>query len=156
MKRIAILGSTGSIGVTTLDVVVRFPERFEVVALAAGRNVGRMAEQARRFRPRVLAVGDAAAADALRREVPEFDDRIEYGADGLNAVATAADADLVVSALVGAVGLEPTLRAIRAGKNVALANKEVLVVAVGTRSAAWSSPRPEARFSTVRATRSRR
>jgi 1-deoxy-D-xylulose-5-phosphate reductoisomerase len=129
MKRIAILGSTGSIGVTTLDVVVRFPERFEVVALAAGRNVGRMAEQARRFRPRVLAVGDAAAADALRREVPEFDDRIEYGADGLNAVATAADADLVVSALVGAVGLEPTLRAIRAGKNVALANKEVLVVA---------------------------
>jgi 1-deoxy-D-xylulose-5-phosphate reductoisomerase len=129
MKRLAILGSTGSIGVTTLDLVARFPERFEIVALAAGRNVRRLAEQARRFRPRVLAAGSTAAADALRRELPEFADRIECGADGLSAVATAADADLVVSALVGAVGLEPTLSAIRSGKDVALANKEVLVVA---------------------------
>ena len=129
MKQLAILGSTGSIGVTTLDIVARFPERFAVVALAAGKNVERLAEQVRRFRPTLVAVGDCACADQLARLVPEFGGHIAYGAAGLEAVATAPRAELVVSALVGALGLMPTLRAIEAGKQVALANKEVLVVA---------------------------
>jgi 1-deoxy-D-xylulose-5-phosphate reductoisomerase len=129
MKRLAILGCTGSIGVTTLDIVARFPERFEVVAVAAGKNVERLAEQVRRFRPGLVAVGDGAAAAALRRLVPEYRGEVICGSEGLAAVATASSAELVVSALVGALGLVPTLRAIAAGKDVALANKEVLVVA---------------------------
>jgi 1-deoxy-D-xylulose-5-phosphate reductoisomerase len=129
MKRLAILGSTGSIGVTTLDIVGRFPDRFSVVALAAGKRVERLAEQIRVFRPRLVAVGDAASVAALRRLVPEYRGEILCGGAGLDAVATASEAQLVVSALVGALGLLPTLRAIEAGKDVALANKEVLVVA---------------------------
>ena len=129
MKRLAILGSTGSICVTTLDVVSRFPDRFAVVALAAGKNVERLAEQVRRFRPATVAVGDAVAARALRQLLPDYRGDVVWGADGLAAVATAPAAELVVSALVGALGLLPTLRAIEAGKHVALANKEVLVVA---------------------------
>jgi len=129
MKRIAILGSTGSIGVTTLDVVSRFPERFEVVALAAGKRVERLAEQVRQFRPALVAVSAAEHIDALRALVPEYRGEILHGPEGLSAVATAPGAQLVVSALVGALGLLPTLRAIEAGKDVALANKEVLVVA---------------------------
>jgi 1-deoxy-D-xylulose-5-phosphate reductoisomerase len=129
MKRLAILGSTGSIGVTTLDVVARFPDRFEVVAVAAGKNVERLAEQVRRFCPAVVSVGDQAAARALKQQVPAYRGEIVCGVDGLNRVATAPAAQLVVSALVGALGLLPTLRAIEAGKDVALANKEVLVVA---------------------------
>lgn len=128
-KRLAVLGSTGSIGVTTLDLVARFPERFSAVALAAGRNVERLAEQVRRFRPRLVATGDAAGAAALRAAVPEFDGEIVYGLDGIEQVAIADESELVISALVGAIGLRPTLRAIEAGKDVALANKEVLVVA---------------------------
>ena len=129
MKQLAILGSTGSIGVTTLDVVARFPERFVVVALAAGRNVERLAEQVRRFEPALVAVGDEASVDALRRLVPRFRGEVVCGRQGIERVATASRAELVVSALVGALGLVPTLRAIEAGKDVALANKEVLVVA---------------------------
>jgi 1-deoxy-D-xylulose-5-phosphate reductoisomerase len=129
MKRLAVLGSTGSIGVTTLDLVARFPDRFEVVSLAAGRNVERLAAQVRQFRPRVVATADGASADALRAAVPEFTGTIVAGLEGIEQVATAPDADVVISALVGALGLRPTLRAIEAGKDVALANKEVLVVA---------------------------
>lgn len=129
MKRLTILGSTGSIGVTTLDLVGRFPERFEVVALAAGKNVSRLAQQVRRFRPALVAVADSAAARAFRELVPDYPGDVGCGAAGLEAVATAAGSELVVSALVGAVGLLPTLCAIAAGKHVALANKEVLVVA---------------------------
>lgn len=129
MKRLAILGSTGSIGVTTLDLVKRFPDRFEVVALAAGKRIERLAGQIRSFCPRLVAVADHDGAAALRALAPEFRGQIEVGAEGLIAVATIAEADLLVSALVGAVGLLPTLRAIEAGKDVALANKEVLVLA---------------------------
>jgi 1-deoxy-D-xylulose-5-phosphate reductoisomerase len=129
MKRLAILGSTGSIGVTTLDVVARFPDRFEVVALAAGKNVERLAEQVSRFRPALVAVGDDRAAAALRQLVPQYAGEIVTGFEGLDRVATAPPAQLLVSALVGALGLLPTLRGIEAGKHVALANKEVLVVA---------------------------
>jgi 1-deoxy-D-xylulose-5-phosphate reductoisomerase len=129
VKRLAVLGSTGSIGVTTLELVARFPDRFRAVALAAGRNVERLAEQVRRFAPRLVATGDAASAAALRAAVPEFRGEICSGLAGIEAVATAEDAELVISALVGALGLRPTLRAIEAEKDVALANKEVLVVA---------------------------
>src|SRR3990172_4855987 len=129
MKRLAVLGSTGSIGVTTLDVAGRFPDHFQVVALAAGKNITRLAEQVRRFQPPLVAVSDPTGAALLRETVPEYAGTVAVGLEGLVAVATAPDAQLVVSALVGAVGLLPTLRAINAGKDVALANKEVLVVA---------------------------
>jgi len=129
MKRIAILGSTGSVGVTTLDVIGRSPERFEAVALAAGRNVRRLREQMERFQPRIVSVLTPEAARELRDTTPGYRGEILAGEEGLRAVATCSEADIVVSALVGAVGLLPTLEAIRAGKMIALANKEVMVVA---------------------------
>ncbi|CAG0979771.1 1-deoxy-D-xylulose-5-phosphate reductoisomerase [Gammaproteobacteria bacterium] len=128
MKRLVLLGSTGSIGVQTLDVAAGFPDRFRVVALAAGRNVERLAEQVRRFDPERVSVADADGAERLRALVPGARAKIVFGDAGLAEVATH-DADLVVAAMVGAAGLEPTLAAIRAGRDVALANKEVLVMA---------------------------
>ncbi len=127
MKRLAILGSTGSIGVQTLAVVAAHPERFQVTALAAGRNVETLAQQVKRFQPELVSVADAAGAEELRRQVGGGVS-IEIGAAGLVAVATHT-ADLVVAGLVGALGLEPTLAAVRAGRDVALANKEVMVMA---------------------------
>ena len=128
MKRIAILGSTGSIGVSTLDIVGRFPEKFCVAALAAGKNLTQLIEQIRSFQPRLVSLAQEADAKKLRQELPDFKGDIAWGADGLLATATHADADMVMAALVGAIGLPPTLAAIRAGKDVALANKEALVV----------------------------
>lgn len=128
MKRISLLGSTGSIGVQTLAVVEAFPERLEVVALAAGRNIPRLVEQIRRFRPVRVSVADEAGAAELRNQIGVSDVRIGVGKEGLEAVATE-PADLVVAGLVGAVGLCPTLAAIRAGRDIALANKEVMVMA---------------------------
>lgn len=128
MKRLAILGATGSIGEQTLAVAQAFPDRFRVTAMAAGRRVAKLADQVRRFRPELVAVADAAAAGALRDCLGADAPKIEWGEAGLEAVAVH-DADLVVSALVGAVGLRPSLAAIRAGRDVALANKEVMVMA---------------------------
>jgi 1-deoxy-D-xylulose-5-phosphate reductoisomerase len=128
VKRLAILGSTGSIGEQTLSVVAAFPDRFRVTAMAAGRRVEKLAEQIRRFRPDLVAVADAAAAGALRDLLGADAPKIEWGESGLEAVAVH-DADQVVSALVGAVGLRPSLAAIRAGRDLALANKEVMVMA---------------------------
>ena len=128
MKRIAVLGSTGSVGEQTLEVAAAFPDRFQVVALAAGRRIEKLAEQVRRFRPALVSVAEAEDALALRDLLGAAAPAIAFGDAGLAEVATA-DADLVVSALVGAVGLEPTLAAIRAGRDVALANKEVMVMA---------------------------
>ncbi len=128
MKRLALLGSTGSIGEQTLAVVAEFPERFQVSALAAGRNVARLAEQVRRFRPERVAVADAAGAEELRARLGAETPALGVGTDGLVAVAEH-PAELVVAGLVGAVGLAPTLAAIRKGRDVALANKEVLVMA---------------------------
>ncbi len=128
MKRLVVLGSTGSVGEQTLAVAQSFRERFAVVALAAGRNVETLAEQVRRFRPALVSVADADAAEALRARLGDASVEIRTGAEGLDAVAVH-DADLVVAALVGAVGLRPTLAAIGAGRDVALANKEVLVMA---------------------------
>lgn len=129
MKRIAILGSTGSVGVTTLDVIGRSHERFQAVALAAGRNIRRLREQMERFQPRIVSVLTPEAAREIRDTTPGYRGEILAGEEGLRAVATCSEADVVVSALVGAVGLLPTLEAIRAGKTIALANKEVMVVA---------------------------
>ncbi len=127
MKRLVVLGSTGSVGVQTLAVVEAFPERYRVVGLAAGRRVELLAQQVARFRPSVVSVADGEGARRLRELVgPGV--RIEVGEAGLEAVAVE-PAELVVAALVGAVGLRPTLAAIRAGRDVALANKEVLVMA---------------------------
>jgi 1-deoxy-D-xylulose-5-phosphate reductoisomerase len=128
LRRISILGSTGSVGEQTLAVVDTFPDRFRATALAAGRNVEKLAAQVRRFDPELVSVGDAAGAEKLRALVPGLRARIVHGAEGLLAVATH-EADLVVAALVGAAGLRPTLAAIRAGRDIALANKEVLVMA---------------------------
>ena len=128
MKRIAILGSTGSIGVSTLDIIGRFPEKFRVVALAAGKNLTQLIEQIKSFQPLLVSLAQEEDAKKLRRELPDFEGDIVWGADGLHATATHGDADMVMAALVGAIGLPPTLAAIRAGKDVALANKEALVV----------------------------
>ena len=128
MKRIAILGSTGSIGVSTLDIVGRFPEKFRVVALAAGKNLTQLIAQIKSFQPSLVSLSQEEDAKKLRQELPDFEGDIVWGADGLLATATHEDADMVMAALVGAIGLPPTLAAIRAGKDVALANKEALVV----------------------------
>ena len=127
-KQIAVLGSTGSVGEQTLAVAAQFPERFRVVALAAGRNVEKLAAQVNRFAPALVSVADATCAEELRARISGAPTRVVMGDEGLLAVATH-PADLVVAALVGAVGLEPTLAAIRAGRNIALANKEVMVMA---------------------------
>ncbi len=128
MKRVAILGSTGSIGVQALDVVGRFPDRFEVVTLAAGRNAARLAEQVRRFRPRLVAVADEQVARELRALVPPGVDVLS-GDAGAVAAATHPDVEFVVAAISGAAGLRSTAAAIEAGKAIGLANKESLVLA---------------------------
>jgi 1-deoxy-D-xylulose-5-phosphate reductoisomerase len=130
MKRISLLGSTGSIGVSTLDVVGAYPDQFAVTALAAGRNITLMKQQIERFRPRLAAMIDEAHACELRRLLgPASVTDVLSGPEGYRETAAAADADMVVSAMVGAAGLLPTLDAIEAGKDIALANKETLVMA---------------------------
>ncbi len=127
-KRLALLGSTGSIGEQTLSVVEEFPDRFEVVAVAAGRNIKVLVEQVRRHRPALVAVAEEEGAAQLREALGAEAPEIQVGAPGLVAVAQH-PCDVVVAGLVGAVGLEPTLAALRAGHDVALANKEVMVMA---------------------------
>jgi len=128
-KRIAILGSTGSIGTQTLDVIRRHPDRFEVAALAAaGGNIGLLAEQAREFRPKLVAVAREEAAGKLPSLLPGGI-RVAAGEAGLVQAAAETECDMVVSAIVGIAGLVPTMAAVRAGVPVALANKETLVAA---------------------------
>jgi len=129
MKTLSILGSTGSVGVTTLEVVGRFPDRFRVVALAAGHNLDLLLEQIVRFGPELVSVATVDLAGELRARLGNRKVEIVHGLEGACAVATHRDAQLVMSALVGAVGLRPTLAAIQSGKDIAFANKEVLVVA---------------------------
>jgi 1-deoxy-D-xylulose-5-phosphate reductoisomerase len=128
-RRISLLGSTGSIGTQVLDVVRRSKGRFSVNGLAAGENVELLAEQIRQFRPEIVSVMTAELADQVRSMIEFADTEVLYGKEGYKAVATIDDADLVVSAMVGAAGLIPTLAALEAGKDVALANKESLVTA---------------------------
>jgi 1-deoxy-D-xylulose-5-phosphate reductoisomerase len=132
MKRIAILGSTGSIGRSTLSVAESYPERFQVVALAAGSNLEAAFEQARRWRPRVLSIAAEHDADVLRARLKQAglsEIEVVYGAAGTVRVATHPEADFVVSAIVGVAGLEATYEAVKAGKTVGVANKECLVAA---------------------------
>ncbi|MGH9524075.1 MAG: 1-deoxy-D-xylulose-5-phosphate reductoisomerase [Terriglobales bacterium] len=132
MKNLAILGSTGSIGKSTLKIVEAYPERFRVISLAAGKNIETVFEQACRWKPRLISVADEANAESLRQRLIGFghpDIEVVYGAAGTVAVATHPEVDFVVSAIVGVAGLEATYEAVRAGKSVGLANKESLVVA---------------------------
>jgi 1-deoxy-D-xylulose-5-phosphate reductoisomerase len=129
MKRISILGSTGSIGRSTLSIVEKFPGRFRVVALAAGNNIDLLEKQVRRFSPSVVSVSGEAQAGLLKKRLAGLNVSVFAGVEGMIRVAAADEADITVSAIVGTAGLVPTMEAIRAGKQVALANKEVLVTA---------------------------
>jgi 1-deoxy-D-xylulose-5-phosphate reductoisomerase len=129
MKTIVILGSTGSIGTSTLDIVDRFPEEFRVAGLTAGSNDEKLEEQIRRYKPRLVALLDTSAAARLRYRCAGLPVEILEGQEGLIQVASAPESDLVVSAIVGGAGLMPTLAAIRSGKQIALANKEPMVMA---------------------------
>src|SRR5450755_1196057 len=132
MKRIAILGSTGSIGTSTQKIVESYPERFTVVTLAAGSNLELALEQALRWRPKLLSVAGEAAADKLRKRLREAgggEIEVVWGTAGTVAVATHPEVDFVVSAIVGVAGLEATYEAVKAGKEIGLANKECLVAA---------------------------
>lgn len=129
MKKISLLGSTGSIGVNTLDVVERNPESFQIVAMSAGSNVDLLAEQIRKFKPKVATLFDTTKISDLKERVADLDVEIVPGEEGSNTVATLAEADVVVSGVVGSAGLVPAMQALKAGKNLALANKETLVIA---------------------------
>ena len=128
MKRVALLGSTGSIGTSTLDVLAGLPDMFEVACLSAGRNIDLLCAQVRRFRPKRVCVADENARNACRRTELQGVE-VLHGPDGLIALASDASVDLVINGLVAGVGLRPTLAAVEAGKDVAIANKESLVVA---------------------------
>lgn len=129
MKTIIILGSTGSIGTNTLDIVERFPDKFRVAGLTAHSNDEKLEEQIRLFKPRVVALSDASAAARLRQRCAGLSVEILAGEEGLIQVASIPEAELVISAIVGGAGLVPTLAAIRSGKQIALANKEPMVMA---------------------------
>ncbi len=129
MKNLTILGSTGSIGVSTLEIVAAFPKSYRVVALTAGNNIGLLTQQVKKFRPRLVAVSSEQGAAELARELKGENVEILCGIEGMIRCATCEAAEMVVAAIVGAAGLVPTLAAIKAGKDIALANKETLVTA---------------------------
>ncbi|HEX8960016.1 MAG TPA: 1-deoxy-D-xylulose-5-phosphate reductoisomerase [Geobacteraceae bacterium] len=129
MKKLGILGSTGSIGVSTLDIVAAHRDRFEVVTLTAGSNLDLLKTQIEEFSPRLVAVSTEELARELAGMIPDTRSEILWGVEGLIAAATVSEIDIVVAAIVGAAGLVPTAAAIKAGKDVALANKETLVTA---------------------------
>ncbi len=129
MRQIAVLGSTGSIGTQTLDVVSRNRDRIRIAALAAGSNIALLEKQIRAFRPALAAVWSEENAKLLRERISDCPCRVVSGMDGLLEVSTFPDADLVVTAIVGMIGIRPTIAAIKVGKDIALANKETLVTA---------------------------
>src|SRR5687768_15649638 len=131
MQRLTILGSTGSIGVNTLDVVARYPQRFKVVALTAHTRIDMLLEQCKAFKPAFAVVIDAQAARAFEQRVVEagLKTRVRCGSEALEEVASLPAVDTVMAAIVGIAGLRPTLAAARAGKKLLLANKEALVTA---------------------------
>ncbi len=129
VKKIAVLGSTGSIGQNTLEIVRRFPDRLRVVALAAGRNLSLLQEQIKEFHPELVAVGSEAEARNLKKIVRKTGIVVYAGAEGLEQLVLHSKVDLVISAITGIAGLKPTLRALEKGIDVALANKESMVVA---------------------------
>lgn len=129
MKQIAILGATGSIGVSTLEIVAAHPDKFKVTAMTAGRNLELFAEQIRYFKPQIAAVAKAEDIPCLQSLLTGCQVKVTGGVEGLCEAATVPEVDMVVAAIVGAAGLLPTAAAIRAGKDIALANKEILVTA---------------------------
>lgn len=129
MKNLAILGSTGSIGVSTLEIVSSYPERFRVISMTAGKNLELFARQIRQFSPKIAAVASNHDIAALKELLNGVDVEICGGSQALEYAASAQEVDMVVAAIVGAAGLAPTAAAVRAGKNIALANKETLVTA---------------------------
>ncbi|MEW4413912.1 1-deoxy-D-xylulose-5-phosphate reductoisomerase [Clostridium sp. AN503] len=128
MKKIAILGSTGSIGTQTLE-VVEYNQDIRVTALAAGSNIKLLEEQIRKFRPSLVCVWDEKKAQELKASIRDLDVRVTSGMEGLLEVATEPEAEIVVTAVVGMIGIRPTIAAMEAGKDIALANKETLVTA---------------------------
>jgi 1-deoxy-D-xylulose-5-phosphate reductoisomerase len=131
MKNIVILGSTGSIGKNALNVIAKFPERFKVLGLAAGKNIELLKEQIVRFKPKLVAVADPESCSSLKKELSGCSITLDVlcGIEGVCTIAAMSDADTVISAIVGSAGLLPTLAAVKEGKIVALANKETLVMA---------------------------
>jgi 1-deoxy-D-xylulose-5-phosphate reductoisomerase len=129
MKRLAILGSTGSIGVNTLEIVEQFREEFEVLTLAAGTNLAVLREQVKRFKPRLVSVLNRDLAQELQEDLRGEDVEVVFGEEGLIRAATFPEVELVVSAVVGSIGLLPLLAAIEEEKDIALANKESIVMA---------------------------
>ena len=129
MKNIAVLGSTGSIGTQTLDVVRANPERLCVKALAAGHNITQLESQIREFHPQIAAVWDEEKAKELRIRTADLPVKIVSGMEGLLEIAQMEEAEVLVTAIVGMIGIRPTIAAIKAGKDIALANKETLVTA---------------------------
>jgi 1-deoxy-D-xylulose-5-phosphate reductoisomerase len=128
-QRVAVLGSTGSIGSQTLDVISRFPENFIVEALIAGNNIETLVSQAKKFHPRSIVIGNTSHYNSLREALSGTNIEISAGAEAIEQVVASSDTDIVVASIVGYSGLRPTVAAIRAGKRIALANKETLVVA---------------------------
>lgn len=128
-KRLAILGSTGSIGTQTLDVVREHPERFEVYAICAHTSIDKLIAQAREFHPEVVCIGDERLYPQLKEALQDLPMKVWAGADAIADMVSFPSIDVVVAAMVGYAGLRPTMEAIRAGKTIALANKETLVVA---------------------------
>ena len=129
MKIISLLGSTGSIGANVLDVIERNPEKFQIFGMSAGNNVDLFAKQIRKFKPRVVALIDSKKIPTLKERIADLDIEILSGEEGAIAVATLPEADMVVSGIMGSAGLLPAIHALKSGKNLALANKETLVIA---------------------------
>ena len=129
MKELAILGSTGSIGTQTLDVVRAYPDRFRVYALCAHRSIDLLVQQAQEFHPEVVCIADESLYDSLKAQLSTLNIKVWAGPDSIAEVVTMPSIDIVVAAMVGYAGLRPTIEAIKAGKTIALANKETLVVA---------------------------
>ena len=129
MKKISLLGSTGSIGTNVLDVIERNPEKFQILGMSAGNNVDLFAKQIRKFKPRVVALFDTKKIPTLKEQIADLDIEILSGEEGTIAVATLPEADVVVSGVMGSAGLLPAIHALKSGKNLALANKETLVIA---------------------------
>lgn len=128
MKHVAIIGSTGSIGTQTLE-IARWNQDIKICALSAGRNIDLLEKQAREFRPEIVGLWDEKLAEELKDRLKDMDIRVVSGMDGLIEIAEYKTSDILVTAIVGMIGIRPTVAAIKAGKDIALANKETLVTA---------------------------
>jgi 1-deoxy-D-xylulose-5-phosphate reductoisomerase len=128
-ERIALLGSTGSIGSQSLDIISRFPEEFVVEVLTGGNNIDLLTKQARQFHPDAVVIGNAEHYNQLKENLRDTSIKIFAGYEAIEQVVTSSTVDVVIASIVGYSGLRPTIAAIKAGKKIALANKETLVVA---------------------------